>query len=282
MKTAYFVKGAGSLSKLTEPAFQNALKSIFNGYNIVFDTGNNKSAFLRQFFQSHFVYLSVHNVIGAMNLIVGNGDRVSIAEMKDACQKVSASQGPKLVIVVGCQTVKNPAGDLAAAIGIEVPTSGRAFIGFSWNVFGNAADAYFRVFLAHWMKPRPDGRQRTLTEARDDAKAFMDRMLKNQEEIGALNAGAHVFGVQTPFFQDVDAFGVPEAMGPLTGVRSYGRMTQFGVWVSNAKISDLSWISKAQVPDRSWIIDAPTTPNEASIGDQFTIIGNPALRASDL
>lgn len=264
MKTAYFVKGNRSLSKLTEPGFQKVFQSIFHNYTVVFDTSNNKSAFLTQFFQSDFAYLNVHNSPGTMNLTIANGDRVSLEEIKGACQKIPVFQRPKLVIVVGCQTVNNPAGNLASAIGIEATTSKRAFIGFSWNVFGAAADAYFRMFLAHWMKPRPYGRQRTLTEARYDTEAFMNRQMKTQEEIKALKPNINIFDV-------------PEVAEPglLLEVNSYDFLPQVALWGSNLSPKRITRSIEA-------IFNAPMTPSDASIGDQFTIIGDLALRASDL
>lgn len=248
MKKLYFVKGAGAASILADPEFQQVFRAIGAGHNVVFDTSHDRTFFLNQFFQSHLVYLSLHNAVGRMELVVGNGDRVTLADLASAPRPgAQGGRMPVLVIATGCQTIHNPAGDLAAAIGIQNGTSKRAFIGFTRNVIGNAGDRYFRVFLAHWLKPGPTGAYRTLREAQEAAGAFMKRQLALQKEVADLGGA-------------MDALRVPEKMGPKAGVR----------------------VLPGSVRIAASLDGAPWTPSDATIGKQFAIVGDVSLRATDL
>lgn len=241
MKSVYLMKGQGASSILSEPAFQNVFKAIFAGYTVELDLTGNKAHFLAKFFSSNLAYLSLHNATSRMELKVANGDMVSVADM-GAAFKARNLPLPGLVIVTGCQTVGNAAGDLAGALGISNGSAKRALIGFARNVVGNASDRFFRFFLAHWVHARKDGTCRTLAEARKDAQDFMKRMMSPIPDTKA------------------DAFGVPEAFGGVAGVRAYPFSMKLGARVSGA----------------------PWTNNDADIGNQFKTVGNDHLKVHDL
>ena len=245
LRRIYFVRGAGSRSLyLSDPVFQGVIRAIFSGCTVVFDTNGNRSHFLSEFFASDLVYMNLHNAVGTMELIIGNGDKVSVAEFQRAYNDRHRPRNPALVIVGGCQSVGNPAGDLPGALGF--PGSRRAFIGFRSNVAGFAADPYFRVFLAHWVQPRPDGTQRTQTEAREDAGSFIERQLTNQSEIAKLRGKS--------------SLEIQEDIGGAAVVSRFGGIAQRAVLNQGA----------------------PETKHIGDIGNQFEIIGNPCLRVTDV
>jgi hypothetical protein len=241
----YFVRGAGSRSQyLSDPVFQGVIRTIFSGCTVVFDTNGNRSHFLREFFASDLGYMTLHNAVRAMELIIGNGDRVSVAEFQQAYNDRHRPRNPALVIVGGCQSADNTAGDLPSCLGF--PGSSRAFIGFRSNVAGFAIDPYFRVFLAHWVKPRPDGSRRTLIEARDDAGSFIRRQLANQSELANLR-----------------------------GKNSLEILDDLG---DAAVVQRFSGIAQRFAQNQG----APRTRDIGDIGDQFAIIGNRFLRVTDV
>lgn len=245
LQRIYFVRGADIQSQyLSDPGFQGVIRTIFSGCTVVFDTNGNQSYFLRQFFASDLVYMNVHNAVNTMALIIGNGDRVSVAEFQQAYNDRHRPRNPALVIVGGCQSVGNPAGDLPGCLGF--PGSSRAFIGFRSNVAGFAIDPYFRVFLAHWVKPRPDGKRRTLIEARDDAASFITRQLTNQSELANLRGK--------------DSLTIQDDLGAAAVVQRFGGIAQRAVRNQGA----------------------PPTRNIGDIGNQFEIIGNRFLRVTDV
>lgn len=245
LQRIYFLKGFDNRSQyLSDLGFQGIIRTIFSGCTVVFDTHGDKPHFLSAFFASDLVYMSLHNAVGAMELIIGNKERVSVGEFQQAYNDRHRPRNPALVIVSGCQSVDNAAGDLPGCLGFR--GSSRAFIGFRSNVAAFAADPYFRVFLAHWMKPRPDGRQRTLIEARDDAGSFIQRQLDNQGEIAKLRGKT--------------SLGIMEDLGDAAVVQRFS--------------GPIQWSLKKQ--------GAPLTRNIGDIGNQFEIIGNPLLRVTDV
>ena len=174
----YMVRGKGAVSILDKPAYQNVFKTIFQKQNLTIDLTGGKEAFLGKFFAGDLIYLSLHSNPG--KLVVANGDGVEVADLLKAYRK--AGRGPGLVIVTGCQTIRRDGlkVNLQSAMGIKNGEKGRAFIGYKTFAPGMFSDRYFRVFLASWQKPKPDGNYRTLAETVPYARDFIRRMLKLQ------------------------------------------------------------------------------------------------------
>lgn len=177
----YMAKGSGAVSILDDVDYQGVFQNgIFKDHNLTIDISSGKQAFLDQFFASNIVYLSLH--ANPNKWVVGNGEVVTVTDLAQAYQ--AKKRGPNLVIVTGCQTIKDDAGALgfASAIGITDGNGKRAYLGYKTITVGLFSDRFFRVFLATWMKPKADGSYRTLEETRTEAKDFINRMLDRQKD----------------------------------------------------------------------------------------------------
>jgi hypothetical protein len=174
----YMAKGKNAVSILDDADYQNVFRNgIFAGHRFKLDLTSSKASFLSSFFSSNLVYLSLHSNPNVW--VVGNGDRVEIVDLIRGYK--AAGKGPGLVIVTGCSTVQTDTKvNFPASIGIQPGTRKRAYIGYKTFTPGLFSDRYFRVFMAHWIKPKSDGSYRTLEEARVDAKAFIQRQLSLQ------------------------------------------------------------------------------------------------------
>jgi hypothetical protein len=177
----YMAKGKGAISILDDSDYQGVFQNgIFKDHNLIIDTSSGKQAFLDQFFASNIVYLSLH--ANPKKWVVGNGEVVTVTDLAQTYQ--AKKKGPNLVIVTGCETIKDDAETLgfASAIGITDNSNKRAYLGYRTITVGLFSDRFFRVFLATWMKPKADGNYRTLEEARTDTKDFINRMLDRQKD----------------------------------------------------------------------------------------------------
>ena len=173
----FIAKGQKAVSILDDSEYQNVFKSIFAGHSLTLDLTSNKSSFLSNFFSANLVYLSLHSNPNVW--VVGNGDRVETTDLIRAYR--TAGKGPALVIVTGCSTVQLESKvNFPGSIGIQPSARKRAYIGYRTFTPGLFSDRYFRVFIAQWMKQKPDGSYRTLLEAKADAKAFIQRQLSLQ------------------------------------------------------------------------------------------------------
>ena len=172
----YMVVGQGAVSVLKNDKFVNIFtNNIFKDYHVTLDLSNSKDYFLEHFFESNIVFTSLHANPGKLK--IANGDIVTPDDLQEA-SKASKHQ-PKLVIIVGCETLGDTKGKLSFpnALGIDDNTSKRAYIGFRTFTDGYLDDRFFRFFLAFWMNPKPDGSYRTLDEARDDAGEQINHLL---------------------------------------------------------------------------------------------------------
>ncbi|HOV03410.1 MAG TPA: hypothetical protein PLJ34_07810 [Hyphomicrobiales bacterium] len=166
--------GRETVTVLNDPDYVRVFGSIFADQSLTIDTGGGAASFLGNFFEADIVYLNVHANPG--KFVVGNGDEIYIVDMIRAWK--DKGRAPALVIVTGCKTLRVEGKvSFPRAIGIETTAEKRAYIGFDTLVVGKIADHYFRVFLAHWMKPKNDGGYRSLAEARDDARAFIAHII---------------------------------------------------------------------------------------------------------
>lgn len=174
----YMVRGKGAVSILDNIKYRNVFKTgMFANHSLKIDLTSGKTAFLKEFFASDLVYLTLHSNPNVW--VVGNGDPVDVQDLSKAYK--AAGKGPGLVIVTGCSTIQtNAKVNFPAAIGIQPGTRKRAYIGYQKCTLGVYSDRYFRVFMALWLKPKPNGLYRTLEETRPEAKAFIKRQISLQ------------------------------------------------------------------------------------------------------
>ncbi|MBN2706575.1 MAG: hypothetical protein JXR89_09060 [Deltaproteobacteria bacterium] len=180
----YLAKGKGAVTILDDESYQNVFKGIFAAHHLILDTDSGADSFLGRLFAADMVYLSMHSNPNLLQ--VGNGEHVYVADVSRRFREVG--HGPGLIIVVGCKTLGNPDNNLARALRIEPGDRGRAYIGFSTVTPGLFCDRYFRVFLAAWFKEKTDKNYRTLEEARDFARKFIEDRIEQgntgQGEVG--------------------------------------------------------------------------------------------------
>ena len=167
----YMAKGKGASSILSDKAYHRAFKAIFSGHNLTIDTSSGANVFLNHLMSCDLAYMSLHS--NKEVLVVGNGDRVYADDVAEKCREVG--RAPRLVIIVGCSTLRDGENNFATALHIEANSKGRAYIGFETPTLGYVSDRYFRVFLAAWSKPQKDnnGKYLTLEEARVFAENFI-------------------------------------------------------------------------------------------------------------
>jgi hypothetical protein len=172
----YMHRGKGAVSILDDADYRTAFKRIFSAHNLTIDLTSGRQAFLDKFFASDLVYLSLHSDPDEWK--IASGELITVADLARAYRE-HGKKGPRLVIVSGCQTVREPGAmvSLPRAVGVDEDSTDRAYIGFRTITPGLFADRYFRVFLAEWLKTGPDGSHKTLEETRGAAKAFIERML---------------------------------------------------------------------------------------------------------
>ena len=170
----YMTTGVGTIGILRDKDYQRVFKGMFADQKLTLSPDDGKATFLERFFDADIAYMNVH--ANASVLIVGGSERVEIIDMIRAYK--ARKRAPALTIVTGCKTLKiETKVNFPRAIGINDTPKKRAFIGFDQLVIGIASDRYFRVFLGHWMKAKQDGSYRTLDEARDDARAFIEKII---------------------------------------------------------------------------------------------------------
>ena len=172
----YIVHGKGSNTELKFDYFKDVLKqSTFKHHDVDIDATSGRAQFFPKLFGSHIAYLSLHANPGKW--VIPSGEHILPDAVQAACAAAKTKTGPRLIVVTGCETIKNGASRFAAALGIGDPKRKRAYIGYDTYVQGNSVDKYFRVFLALWRNPKPDGTQRTLEQTRAAAKALVKRMV---------------------------------------------------------------------------------------------------------
>jgi hypothetical protein len=181
--TAYFHKGKGAVSMLGNSehvAEQNVMTGVFAGGKVTVDVDSGRDTFLQRLFAADFAYLSLH--ANERLLVVGNGDRVTAAQL-DAARR-AAGRAPRLIIVAGCKTTGQSAEteNVPEALGFAGGGSKRAYIGFHTIVVGISQDRYFRYFLPVWFNPGPGGAWRTLSQAAADTKALMERRFEHMKD----------------------------------------------------------------------------------------------------
>lgn len=167
-----YLANAGSVSKLTDPDYQRVFKNIFSGQDVTLELEPVKYRMIRMMLVSDIVYLSVHSNHDV--LVAADGGKITPEELTEYRGKVKHSPG--LVVVAGCLTLNNDR-SIPDALGIDGAASGVAYVGFSKKVIGFVVDQYFRVFFSMWLRPKPDGTYRTLSEARADADDFIEKHL---------------------------------------------------------------------------------------------------------
>lgn len=181
---AYVASGGGdAVSLLDDPDYRKVFAGIFSGLDTTFASVPGRDALLDGMMAADLVYLSIHsnsNVIQA-----DTGSYISIGDI--IRKRRTGGRAPRLVIIAGCLTLDNKTRTtLPRAFGIEEGASGSAYIGFAKTIIGRNVDAFFRVFLALWLRQRGDGGWRTLDEARGEAITFIEARIADNAEIKAM------------------------------------------------------------------------------------------------
>lgn len=189
----YMAKGKGASSVLSDKAYHRVFKAIFSDHDLTIDTSFGANDFLDHLLSCDLAYMSMHS--NPEVLVVGNGDRVIADDVAEKCREVG--RAPKLVIIVGCSTLRDGENNFPRALHIEPNCKGRAYIGFETPTVGYISDRYFRVFLAAWVKPqRNSNKYLTLEEARVFAKEFITERIKSGHCSGQGKIGQ--FGIFDP------------------------------------------------------------------------------------
>lgn len=201
-RRAYVASGAGAASLLDDPDYRKVFESLFSGLDTTFAAAPSRAALLDGMMAADVVYLSVHsnrNVIAAED-----GELVSIGDI--ARRRRTGGRGPRLVVIAGCLTLDNRTRTtLPRAFGVEEGGGGSAYIGFTTTIVGRNVDAFFRVFFSLWLRPDKSGAHRTLEEARDEALAFIEARIEDNQAIAA--AGNADAGKMMKFAAGVPAVG---------------------------------------------------------------------------
>ncbi|MCE1237831.1 MAG: hypothetical protein LWW93_15885 [Hyphomicrobiales bacterium] len=181
-RRAYVASGAGAASLLDDPDYHKVFEAIFSGLDTTFAAAPSREALLDGMMAADVVYLSVHsnrNVIAAEG-----GELVSIGDI--IRRRRTAGHAPRLVVIAGCLTLDNKTRTtLPRAFGVEESGSGAAYIGFTTTIVGKNVDAFFRVFFSLWLRPDKAGHYRTLEEAREEALAFIEARIEDNQAIAA-------------------------------------------------------------------------------------------------
>lgn len=170
---AYVCAGADTVSLLNRKDYRRIYENLFSGLDATFAFQPDRTHMLDGIVRADIVYMNVHSNYDVFRSAGG----VRIFGGDVAALRRSRGRGPRLVVVSGCDTLKEDAPDrLSDFFGITTQTKGAAYIGFTTKIIGENADAYFRIFFGLWLRPRPDGSWRSLTEVRAEATGFMERM----------------------------------------------------------------------------------------------------------
>lgn len=242
-RRAYVASGAGAASLLDDPDYHKVFESLFSGLDTTFAAAPSREALLDGMMAADVVYLSVHsnrNVIAAEG-----GELVSIGDI--ARRRRTGGRGPRLVVIAGCLTLDNQTRTtLPRAFGVEEGATGAAYVGFSTTIVGKNVDAFFRVFFSLWLRPDKAGHHRTLEEAREEALAFIEARIEDNQAIAA--AGNTDAGKMMKF-----AAGVPNVGRKMTIVGDGG-----------LRLSDLDRPAVTTAPSTSGGTTAVPSPSNGS------------------
>lgn len=191
---AYLASGVGVASLLDSPDWRRHFEDIFSGLDAVFAKAPDRDAMLEGALGADLVYLSIHSNFDVIGM--GSDEPIRIAEI--VRKRRALGHTPRLMVVAGCKTIDGDTRTtLPSAFGIHDGDRGAAYVGFTLPIGGRNADAFFRIFFAHWLKPRETGDWRTLAEARTDALAMMARLNALADENAAV--GGDIAGGKMTF-----------------------------------------------------------------------------------
>ena len=108
----YMAKGKEASSVLSDKAYHGAFRAIFSDHDLTIDTSFGANDFLSHLLSCDLAYMSLHSNMEV--LVVGNGDRVYADDVAKKCREVD--RAPKLVIIVGCSTLRDGKNNLGAAL----------------------------------------------------------------------------------------------------------------------------------------------------------------------
>lgn len=176
---ADFVAGEDAGTLITEnAAFKNRIRKAMAEDSVsFFPTPLDAEQTLHSLTRADLFYFSGHtisNLDPPMHAIQVNGGKPKKAGKLTAVDikkhLVSHATGPRLVILVGCQTMNAedgvpPAFRLDSAFGIHENTRGRAFLGYETVIVGPMADDTMSKMIEFWTRPGPDGVWPTIEEA---------------------------------------------------------------------------------------------------------------------
>ncbi len=216
---ADFVKGEDAGTLIYDNAvFKERLRKALSADKVsFFPTPLDAEQVLKSLTRSDLFYFSGHT-IGKLNppmqAIQVNGGapnkagKLTAEDIKK--HLVSNGTGPRLVILVGCETMNPEDGVPAAfrldsAFGIHQDTRGRAFLGYRSPIVGAMADDTMSKMIEFWTKPNDDGVWPTIEEAVQFAKSPIvivgDSSLRYRGRLGFRKGDSAMLD---PRFQDAE------------------------------------------------------------------------------
>ncbi len=214
---ADFVAGEDAGTLITENAvFKDRIrKALAADIVSFFPTPLNDEQVLKSLTRSDLFYFSGHTIgklEPPMQAVQVNGGtpkkagKLTAVEIKK--HLVSNATGPRLVILVGCETMNAQDGVPAAfrldsAFGIHKHTRGRAFLGYGSPIVGAMADDTMSKMIEFWAKPNDDGNWPTIEEAvqfvKSPIKIVGDSSLRYRDRLGFRKGDSAMLD---PRFQD--------------------------------------------------------------------------------
>lgn len=176
---ADFVAGEDAGTLITEnAAFKNRIRKALAAETVsFFSSPLNAEQTLHSLTRADLFYFSGHtigNLDPPMQAIqVRGSDRGRPGKLTAVDIRkhlVAHATGPRLVILVGCQTMNlndgvPPAFRLNSAFGIQRESRGRAFLGYETPIVGAMADDTMSKLIEYWTQPNENGVWPTIEEA---------------------------------------------------------------------------------------------------------------------
>jgi hypothetical protein len=214
---ADFVAGEDAGTLITENAtFKERIRRALADDDVTFfPTPLDADQVLKSLTRADLFFFSGHTIgklDPPMQAIQVNGGapqkagRLTAVEIRK--QLAANDTGPRLVILVGCETMNTrdgvpPAFRLDAAFGIHQDTRGRAFLGYETPVVGAMADDTMSKMIEFWTKPNGDGIWPTIEEAvlfvKSPIKIVGDTSLRYRGRLGFRKGDSAMLD---PRFQD--------------------------------------------------------------------------------
>jgi hypothetical protein len=189
--TIYTWQGAQAASNILGPEFGPKWTAVLTGKNdtAIVEASPTPERMLDQFAKAHIIYGSTHSGVPKKSPPeqgVQIGKKGDARYVLFAREMVAAKSKAQLVIINGCSTFPlldekdGKVRNVATGFGIDANTKGRVFIGFIGVHAGPKGDSFFRVFFYYWMGAGGAGKDFTVRQALNEAKAFIEDQVKKQ------------------------------------------------------------------------------------------------------